>query len=141
MNDSSPRRLPGRMIALVLGLAVLAYGIWWVGRMTGWHSPASAVPLALAATLAGMLWWYALRGHRPESRRAMTFGCAGGLLLGFAGCAVGFVGPMVLAPGANQGPLLGLLLTGPAGAVLGTLGALFLHRFRSRRASSPTGAA
>jgi len=32
---------------------------------------------------------------------------------------VGFVGPMIFAPGANQGPLLGVLYTGPFGVVLG----------------------
>ena len=34
---------------------------------------------------------------------------------------VGFVGPMIFAPGANQGPLLGLLYTGPLGLVLGAI--------------------
>lgn len=33
--------------------------------------------------------------------------------------ALGFFGPMILAPGANQGPLLGILITGPLGALAG----------------------
>ena len=33
--------------------------------------------------------------------------------------AIGFFGPMLLAPGANQGPLLGILITGPLGLLLG----------------------
>ena len=41
------------------------------------------------------------------------------LLLGAAGFAAGFFGPMVFAPEANQGPLVGILITGPAGAALG----------------------
>lgn len=41
------------------------------------------------------------------------------LLLGAAGFAVGFFGPIVFVPEANQGPLVGILITGPAGAVLG----------------------
>lgn len=32
---------------------------------------------------------------------------------------MGFVGPMIVAPGANQGPLLGVLYTGPIGLVVG----------------------
>lgn len=32
---------------------------------------------------------------------------------------LGFIGPMILAPGANQGPLLGIFITGPLGLVLG----------------------
>jgi hypothetical protein len=41
------------------------------------------------------------------------------LLLGAAGFASGFFGPMVFVPDANQGPLVGVLISGPAGAVLG----------------------
>ena len=32
---------------------------------------------------------------------------------------VGFVGPMLVRPDANQGPLLGILYTGPLGLLLG----------------------
>jgi hypothetical protein len=34
---------------------------------------------------------------------------------------VGFIGPMIFAPGANQGPLLGVLYTGPFGLALGVI--------------------
>lgn len=33
--------------------------------------------------------------------------------------ALGFFGPMLLAPSANQGPLLGIFITGPLGLLLG----------------------
>lgn len=36
-----------------------------------------------------------------------------------AGFVCGFFGPIVLNPEANQGPLLGLLITGPGGALAG----------------------
>jgi hypothetical protein len=57
----------------------------------------------------------------------------GAVLLGAAGFAAGFFGPMLLNPSANQGPLVGLLITGPGGAVLGAalgllLGALGVPR-------------
>lgn len=46
-------------------------------------------------------------------------------VLGIVGFLCGFIGPMVLAPDANQGPILGIFITGPGGAVLGAvLGAL-----------------
>lgn len=41
------------------------------------------------------------------------------LMVGGISFAIGFFGPMILAPGANQGPLLGILITGPLGVVLG----------------------
>lgn len=46
--------------------------------------------------------------------------------LGITGFAAGFFGPIILNPDANQGPLLGLFITGPGGAAGGLLlGALF----------------
>lgn len=41
--------------------------------------------------------------------------------LGGAGFAAGFFGPMIFAPDANQGPLVGILLSGPGGAALGLI--------------------
>ena len=41
------------------------------------------------------------------------------IILGGAGFAAGFFGPIVLNPDANQGPLVGIFLSGPGGVVLG----------------------
>jgi hypothetical protein len=41
------------------------------------------------------------------------------LVLGGVGFACGFFGPIALNPDANQGPLLGLFITGPGGVVAG----------------------
>lgn len=43
------------------------------------------------------------------------------LTLAAAGFAAGFIGPMVFAPDANQGPLVGIFITGPAGFALGAV--------------------
>jgi hypothetical protein len=45
----------------------------------------------------------------------------GAALVGAAGFAAGFFGPIALNPDANQGPLVGILITGPGGALLGAL--------------------
>jgi hypothetical protein len=37
-------------------------------------------------------------------------------LIGFLG---GYVGPILFTPESNQGPLLGIFITGPGGVVLG----------------------
>jgi len=41
------------------------------------------------------------------------------LALGAVGFACGFFGPIALVPEANQGPLLGIFITGPGGALFG----------------------
>lgn len=43
------------------------------------------------------------------------------LLPGAAGFLAGMFGPIIFDPEANQGPLLGILFTGPGGALLGLL--------------------
>lgn len=54
----------------------------------------------------------------PRESRWRSFG-RWPLALGATGFACGFLGPMALSPDANQGPLLGILITGPGGVVLG----------------------
>lgn len=42
-----------------------------------------------------------------------------GFIIGLISFLVGFVGPILVTPEANQGPLLGIFITGPAGFVFG----------------------
>jgi len=42
-------------------------------------------------------------------------------VLGIVGFVCGFIGPMVLASNADQGPMIGIFITGPAGALLGAI--------------------
>ncbi|HEV7608535.1 MAG TPA: hypothetical protein VGO61_14415 [Steroidobacteraceae bacterium] len=41
------------------------------------------------------------------------------IFLGLAGFAAGFFGPMIFVPDANQGPMVGIFISGPAGVALG----------------------
>jgi len=41
------------------------------------------------------------------------------VVVGAIGFAAGFFGPIIFAPEANQGPLLGIFITGPLGFVFG----------------------
>jgi hypothetical protein len=43
------------------------------------------------------------------------------VILGGIGFAGGFFGPIIFTPESNQGPLLGIFITGPIGAVLGAI--------------------
>jgi len=43
------------------------------------------------------------------------------VILGATGFAAGFLGPMIFSPDANQGPMVGIFISGPAGAVLGMI--------------------
>jgi hypothetical protein len=64
-----------------------------------------------------------IRFPRDASRasRGCTAAVIGAALVGGVGFVAGFFGPIALNPEANQGPLVGLLITGPGGALLGAL--------------------
>ena len=69
--------------------------------------------------------------------RAPAWAAAGALLLGVTGFIIGFFGPMHFQPWANQGPMVGIFVSGPLGLLLGAVigGALRIARpeWTSRR--------
>ena len=81
--------------------------------------PLLAIFAVCTATFVLMCGWFALRGQFPASRRRMRLVLLGGLVVGGIGFAIGFFGPLIWAPDANQGPLLGIFITGPIGFVVG----------------------
>ena len=99
---------------------------WLNGSLIFWVPPA-----LLLITLAALCWWFALRGGRAESRAAIGATWKGGVWVGVPSFALGFIGPVLIWPGGNLGPLLGILLTGPLGFVCGALGALGFRKLRA----------
>jgi len=71
------------------------------------------VDILLAVALVGVFLIH--RGARPERRERLLKVLRPALKWGGVAFAVGFIGPMILAPGANQGPMLGIFITGPLG--------------------------
>ena len=53
--------------------------------------------------------------------RILRCALLGGVILGGIGFAAGFFGPIIFRPDTNQGPLLGIFITGPLGFVLGII--------------------
>jgi hypothetical protein len=82
------------------------------------------VPITLWLLTMGVLClWSAVSGDQAASRASIGASWRVGWMVGGAGLAIGFVGPLVIYPKASLGPLLGILLTGPLGFVVGALGA------------------
>ena len=91
------------------------------------------------ATLALLCAWFALRGDRPEPSRHMKTTRRGALILGGIGLAAGVIGPVVFSPDSNQGPLIGILFTGPLGFTLAAVIGWLYGRFRRPSVSASDG--
>lgn len=75
----------------------------------------------LCAVMAGWFVWGAIGSARLNALSSIMLGA---VLLGGIGFTAGFFGPIVFTPHANQGPLLGIFITGPLGFVLGGVAGL-----------------
>ena len=126
MTNASPSDpLIRRLGSAGLGAALIGAAAWLAWRNLslpvhdGWIF---WVPLALCLVSMGLLWWWtALVGQQPAGRRRIRASWRSGWVVGAVGFALGFLGPLVVAPKGSLGPLLGILLTGPLGFVVGAL--------------------
>ena len=134
-TDSPGLNLLLRLFAGALALlAIPAAFVDFYGLLRGEFDPLLAIFGACTILFAVMCGWFALRGNLSAARARMRTVMLGGMLVGAIGFAIGFVGPMIWAPDANQGPLLGIFITGPIGFVTGA--ALGWFNSRTRPAAS-----
>jgi hypothetical protein len=90
---------------------------------------ASAVAFIVALALSRFVWTHSEKA--PDGLAASIF--MGAVVIGAVGFTIGFFGPLLVSPQDNQGALLGLFITGPAGFVIGGIGGFV---FWSRRQSA-----
>lgn len=97
----------------------------------------AAVIAYLVALAAGWYTWTRTAAVDASLSRSVGYWA---LVVGAIGFVGGFFGPMIFVPGANQGPMLGIFITGPAGALIGAIGG-FIHWLVRRNRSEPDAAA
>lgn len=114
-----------RIVVGILAALLTVYTITCAVGLTKGFDLMSAILCVTTATFAWLGWWFVFGGWRTVQAR-LKWALIGGIVLGGLGFIVGFFGPLIWAPHANQGPLLGIFVTGPLGFVVGAvLGALF----------------
>jgi hypothetical protein len=85
------------------------------GEISRFVPPFVGVAGAVAGWMIGVF-----RQGPPGRRRTVAWWCVTmSSIVGAAGFLIGFVGPILLSPDSPQGPLLGIFITGPLGAVAG----------------------
>jgi hypothetical protein len=123
------------LTALVVFVAVYFFSFWMLFAQI---VPETMLSLAdgaavLTAAVLGWLTWQGMSNLAPGLLSCMATGAG---ILGAIGFCGGFFGPMIFMPEANQGPLIGLFITGPLGFVLGAVcGFVYGLWIRSRRYS------
>jgi len=126
MSMSSLRRFA----AAALGLAAILLAVTSMVRA---GSDVFAVMIqALLLTGAAFLLWFAALGNQSSERTKLARTLQIGAVVGGIALVAGFFGPLLFSPGSNQGPLLGIFITGPAGFVLGCIGGLVWTKLFSK---------
>ena len=119
----------GKFLVSLLVFAAMSLFSYWmlfvqiIPENLAWLATSGA--FLTAAALAGLTW----RGMGVETPGLFGKIMVWAAIAGAVGFSGGFFGPMVLAPQANQGPLLGLFITGPLGFAAGAIGGL-IHGLR-----------
>ncbi len=125
------------LLAFITAVAAFYFVLWMGGALLSTVGLFALAPFAglLCAIGAGRFVW--TRSASLGESTSIHAGAAahaglGALVVGGIGFVGGFFGPMILAPDANQGPLLGLFITGPLGAIAGAIGGLVLWSVRRK---------
>jgi hypothetical protein len=125
------------VVSAVVFLALYFFSYWMLfAQILPDNALAAQNVLALLTGLAAAAAIWRAMGAADHGilTTAVTWAAIAGAL-GFCG---GFFGPILFAPDANQGPLLGIFITGPLGFVGGGLCGLIyalFHRAQGRAAS------
>ena len=130
IESRSARLLAARAVAGAFAAASTLYGSWYGVNLLphdGMSGGAALLPIPLFAfALATICAWFGFRGDRELHRQMILVTAGIGAAVGGISFLIGVLGPMIWMPSSNQGPLLGILITGPLGFVLGCVGGALL---------------
>ncbi len=129
-------RLIFRVMALLLVVPATYYFIYWVPFSLIPFIEQRWIPSIISLLCAAGVGWYVWRKLGSTQEGLVSSTLLGAVVLGAIGFCAGFFGPIIFAPGANQGPLLGIFITGPLGFLLGAV-AGFLYWLVYRKKVKP----
>ncbi len=122
-----------RIILLIIIVLAVYYFVYWVpfSLITiGEKYWIQNIVAAIAALVIGWFIWNSTKQGYPKGLASSVFTSA--FIIGGIGFIGGFFGPIIFSPSSNQGPLLGIFITGPLGFLLGALGGLVYWLVTSR---------
>jgi hypothetical protein len=125
-----------RVLAAFVGAVATYYFVFWFGgtllipaRLFPWLG--YVVAAVVSILVARYVWVHTASPQTTLARSVLLWA----LVTGAVAFSAGFFGPVLLTPHANQGPLLGLFITGPLGFILGGIGGAIYWLLRRGRGS------
>ena len=109
------------VVTLVVVLSIQPFVYWLPFSLAPQDTP-RWVPTVVSLICAAGAGWFVWSSSTSAQNSLFLSVLYGAITLGAIGFAAGFFGPLIVMPEANQGPLLGIFITGPAGFVLGAVG-------------------
>lgn len=114
-----------RLLAVIIVVpATYSFVFWMPCRRLFTFSSNFRLIAAMTVSLicAGIAGWYVWKKLGAAESGLISSIIIGALILGGIGFSAGFFGPIIFTPEANQGPLLGIFITGPLGFLSGGIG-------------------
>ena len=124
------------VLTIISGVAAFDFVFLVGGAIVGPLNVPLWIWFAAVLLIAGAVGRYVWRHTASLQINLVSSIRLGALTLGTLGFSAGFWGPIFFTPDANQGPLLGIFLTGPLGLMLGALGGAAYWFARGRRPPS-----
>jgi hypothetical protein len=141
MNESPPKLAdtqtsykPIRIFAQVAAIVFSAIATWLLIGTIG-NGLLNVFASSPFIAVAAICWWFVLRGKYKKSRIRMMYAFIGALIVGGIGFVAGFFGPIIFSPQVNDGPLLGIFITGPIGFMAGAIIGAIVGFIRTRKIS------
>lgn len=121
-----------RFFGSLLVFIATYYFVYWVpfSFFPFLHQNGVAIILSLLCAIGVVHYTWQQMGSMPDGLISTIMSAA--ITTGAVGFCTGFFGPIIFTPQANQGPLLGIFITGPLGFLLGGIGGL-VHYLSSKR--------
>ena len=115
-----------RVIALCISLALTALALFsLINNIRSGTDTIGFVFAGFLLALSSLGWWVFFKYDDVIHEKRIKFTGKVGAILGGVSFLVGFIGPIIFSPESNQGPLLGIFVTGPVGLFVGlAIGAL-----------------
>lgn len=94
------------------------------------HSGLASVSISLIITSIILIFLWKKTENVLVPKNLGAWMLMGGFTIGVITFIFGYFGPMIYFPKSNDGPLLGILVTGPFGFLIGLIAGMLFWRFK-----------